>query len=91
MMIYGIIGLFVMVSVWGLVNLLSNTFKLDKQFPRDLPSFGKTGSVPSASDRSRYNYGILPSERDKLDNTGLEEYKGGDSESLKDIYDRANQ
>jgi hypothetical protein len=29
MMIYGIIAIFVMVSVWGLVNLLSNTFRLD--------------------------------------------------------------
>ena len=27
--IYGIIGLFVMVSVWGLVNILVNTFGLD--------------------------------------------------------------
>lgn len=26
MMIYGIIGLFVMVSVWGLVNILTETF-----------------------------------------------------------------
>jgi uncharacterized membrane-anchored protein len=29
MMIWGVIGLFVMVSVWGLVNLLSDTFNLD--------------------------------------------------------------
>ena len=29
MMIYGVIGLFVMASVWGLVNLLVNTFGLD--------------------------------------------------------------
>lgn len=28
-MIWGVIGLFVMVSVWGLVNLLSDTFDLD--------------------------------------------------------------
>lgn len=28
-MIYGIIGIFVMVSVWGLVNLLDKTFGLD--------------------------------------------------------------
>lgn len=28
-MIYGVIGLFVMVSVWGLVNLVYNTFGLD--------------------------------------------------------------
>src|SRR5581483_624169 len=27
-MVYGIIGLFVMVSIWGLVNILTNTFKL---------------------------------------------------------------
>lgn len=27
--IYGIVGLFVMVSVWGLVNILVNTFGLD--------------------------------------------------------------
>jgi hypothetical protein len=26
--VYGIIGLFVMVSVWGLVNILTSTFKL---------------------------------------------------------------
>ena len=29
MMLYGIIGLFVMTSVWGLVNLVANTFSLD--------------------------------------------------------------
>ena len=28
MMIYGIIGLFVMVSVWGLVNIIGGTFNL---------------------------------------------------------------
>ena len=27
--IYGVIGLFVMISVWGLVNILVNTFGLD--------------------------------------------------------------
>ncbi|MFA6158262.1 MAG: pilin [Candidatus Paceibacterota bacterium] len=29
--IYGIIGLFVMISVWGLVNILVSTFGLDTQ------------------------------------------------------------
>lgn len=29
MMIYGIIAIFVMISMWGLVNLLDNTFGLD--------------------------------------------------------------
>lgn len=30
MMIYGIIAIFVMVSIWGFVNLLNNTFKLNR-------------------------------------------------------------
>lgn len=33
LMIYGIIGLFVMVSVWGLVNILGGTFNLDEDVP----------------------------------------------------------
>ncbi|MCC6290489.1 hypothetical protein IT398_00205 [Candidatus Nomurabacteria bacterium] len=41
MMIYGIVALFVMVSVWGLVNVLGGTFNLDNN---SLP-------VPSLSDR----------------------------------------
>jgi hypothetical protein len=32
-MIYGIIGLFVMVSVWGLVSVISNTFDIGTSFP----------------------------------------------------------
>jgi len=32
--VYGIIGLFVMVSVWGLVNLLAGTFSLNPAIPR---------------------------------------------------------
>lgn len=28
LMIWGVVGLFVMISVWGLVNILSNTFEL---------------------------------------------------------------
>ena len=39
MMIYGIIGLFVMISVWGLVNILKGTFRLDENlnFPNPIP------------------------------------------------------
>ena len=33
-MIYGIIGLFVMVAVWGLVNVLINTFGLSTSVPQ---------------------------------------------------------
>ena len=32
-MLYGIIGLFVMVSFWGFVNILINTFELDTYYP----------------------------------------------------------
>lgn len=35
-MIYGIIGLFVMISVWGLVGILSNTFNLDNNIPTNV-------------------------------------------------------
>jgi len=36
LMIWGIVGIFVMVSVWGLVNVLRNTFNLDSSRP-DVP------------------------------------------------------
>lgn len=32
-MLWGIFGLFVIVSVWGLVGVLSNTFRLDNRTP----------------------------------------------------------
>ena len=38
-MIYGIIGIFVMVSVWGLVNLLGGTFALTSEIIPCLPTF----------------------------------------------------
>lgn len=34
LMLYGIIGFFVMVSVWGLVNILVGTFNLSENAPR---------------------------------------------------------
>ena len=37
-MIWGIIALFVMVSVWGLVNLLANTFEVTDGSTIDIPS-----------------------------------------------------
>jgi uncharacterized membrane protein (GlpM family) len=36
-MIWGIVAIFVMVSVWGLVNVLQNTFGLDNSAPTELP------------------------------------------------------
>ncbi|PJE73607.1 MAG: hypothetical protein COV02_01725 [Candidatus Terrybacteria bacterium CG10_big_fil_rev_8_21_14_0_10_41_10] len=44
LMIYGIISLFVMVSVWGLVNILVETFKLENQYPDDIPYLDRSGS-----------------------------------------------
>ncbi len=43
-MIYGIIGLFVMVSVWGLVNILVRSLSLDNNAPNApaLPNSGGT-------------------------------------------------
>ena len=35
--IYGIVGVFIMVSIWGLVNILDNTFLLQKTTPTDYP------------------------------------------------------
>ncbi len=34
LMLYGIIGFFVMVSVWGLVNILVGTFSFNQAIPR---------------------------------------------------------
>jgi hypothetical protein len=37
-MIWGVIALFVMVSVWGLVNLLGDTFDIDQTDTINVPS-----------------------------------------------------
>ena len=42
-MIYGIIGLFVMISFWGIVNILINTFELDTYPYVDVPYFMTAG------------------------------------------------
>ncbi len=36
-MVYGVIGLFVMVAVWGLVAIISNTFEINTEFPPQFP------------------------------------------------------
>jgi fumarate reductase subunit D len=33
--IYGIVGLFVILSIWGLVRILTNTFRTDTNVPRN--------------------------------------------------------
>lgn len=44
-MFWGIIGIFVMVSVWGLVNILVNTFNLDGTGGLDVPDTYDPGIV----------------------------------------------
>lgn len=38
---WGLVGFFVMFSIWGLVNLLVGTFGFDKQQRPDLPTFNR--------------------------------------------------
>ena len=47
--IYGIIGLFVMISFWGIVNILINTFELDTYPYVDVPYFDSSGTSGSGS------------------------------------------
>lgn len=47
-LLYGIIGLFIMVSVWGLVRILTGTFLLENAQP-NLPSLGAGGSSSGTS------------------------------------------
>jgi amino acid transporter len=48
-MIYGIVGLFVMVSFWGIVNILINTFQLDTTPYVQVPYFDSSGTSGSGS------------------------------------------
>lgn len=79
MMIYGVIGLFVMISVWGLVGLLTNTF------------FGGNNARPDPNDRSRFNFGILPGELEGINDNIQRQSNSSDSESMQDIFNRINQ
>ena len=44
--IYGVIGLFVMLAAWGLVNVLLNTFNLDTATPTGLPNIPSRTITP---------------------------------------------
>ena len=49
LMIYGIIGLFVMISFWGIVNILVNTFELNTSPYVSVPYFDSIGTSGSGS------------------------------------------
>ena len=51
-MIYGIIGLFVMISFWGIVNILINTFELDTSPYVEVPYFYDSGTSGSGEESS---------------------------------------
>ena len=42
--LYGIIGFFIMISIWGIVNLLVNSTGFDNKSRPALPTFGTTGT-----------------------------------------------
>ena len=44
LMFYGLIGFFVIISVWGIINLLTDTIKLDDQPEFNLPQAKERGS-----------------------------------------------
>jgi Type IV secretion system pilin len=49
LMLWGMIGFFVMVSIWGILNLLVNSFGLGSSARPDLPTFGSPSSSASQS------------------------------------------
>ena len=51
-MVWGIVSLFVMVSVWGLVNVLVRSFRLDNSMPKT-PQVPDLTISPSASTTER--------------------------------------
>ena len=66
LMIYGIIGLFVMISFWGIVNILVNTFELNTSPYVSVPYFDSIGTSGSGDE----------SWKDRVDKD-LEDFYGG--------------
>lgn len=54
MMVWGIVGLFVMISFWGFVRILSNTFNLNAQAPF-IPYFLWNGSGGGGTNNTNTN------------------------------------
>jgi Type IV secretion system pilin len=49
LMLWGMIGFFVMVSIWGILNLFVHSLGFGADSRPDLPTFGKSSSAPSQS------------------------------------------
>ena len=55
--LWGIIGLFIIVSIWGLVNLLVNTFYTNPNIPKDrFPS----ADFANKNENVNFNNGVVP-------------------------------
>lgn len=85
---WGLVGLFVIVSLWGLVNILINTFPVNNQVPNTVPSanfIGGSSSGGGSSGRtstSDFQNVITPSSNDYYDGPGPTLPNGQDSNGL---------
>ncbi len=72
LMLWGIIGIFVMISVWGLVGILSNTLGHTSSA---IPQFTTTGTTGSASDEEQGDELVPPSSDGTQKQTLWERFK----------------
>ena len=68
MMIWGTLGIFMMLSIWGLVSILDNTFSFEKSGQYiDKPQFDVVGAVSNAGGNQN-NYNPYPPNYNNPDN-----------------------
>ena len=66
--LWGVLGVFFMLSIWGFVNILLNSFDLDRTIaPGDIPKVPRIGGTPGNNDPGNNN------------NTGNNDSGGGDA------------
>jgi hypothetical protein len=93
---YSIIGFFVIISFWGLVNIVKNTFNLDTQVPSSL-SGGAGGSVSSGcggggGSNVRTSGGtVIPSGSYTQNNTGTSQQPGFFVQLYNDLLGSGNK
>lgn len=62
-MLWGIIGFFVMVSIWGILNLLVNSFGFAGDTKPPLPTFGSPSSAAPASSNNNNAFPTAPADK----------------------------
>lgn len=69
-MVWGLIGFFVMVSIWGIVNLMVNTFGFGGQQRPGIPTFnGSSNTNTTNTTNTNGNGGVIfPNGRDGTEN-----------------------